>query len=98
MHLRTAPGPDLIRVYAYLASCRFPVASGMPWNGLTRADSSMVRSSPRSESAQLRGVELHTTAGLPLPVMHRQGTAFPGIEFAGVHQRSAQFSSPLKAH
>jgi len=98
MHFWTAPGPALIRVYAYLASCRFPFASQLPWNGLTRDGVPMVRSSPKSESAQLRRIQLCTVGHLRAPVRRRPGIAFPGIESAGVHQRSGQFSCPLNSH
>lgn len=98
MHFWTAPGPEIIRVYAYLASCRFPSPACVPWNGLINADAPMVRSSPKSESAQLRRIQLCTAGDLCAPVRRRPGIAFPGIEFAGVHQRSGQFSDPLNSH
>jgi hypothetical protein len=98
MHFWTAPGPELIRVYAYLASCRFPMVFRAPWKDLTRADEPMVRSSPKSEYGQLRRIELHATGDLLLPVSRRLGITFPGIEFAGVRQRSGQFSCPLSSH
>jgi len=98
MHFWTAPGPELIRVYTYLASCRFPMVFRALWKGLTRADEPMVRSSPKSKSAQLRRIEMHATGDLRLPVSRRLVIAFPGIEFAGVRQRSGQFSCPLSSH
>ena len=98
MHFRTAPGPELIRVYAYLASCRFPMVFRAQWKGLTRADEPMVRSSPKSESSQLRRIEMHATGDLRLPVSRRLGITLPGMEFARVRQRSGQFSCPLSSH
>lgn len=98
MHFWTAPGPELIRVYAYLASWGFPSASRMRWNGLSYADVPMVRSSPSSESAQLRRIGLHATGLLRSPVKRGPSAAFHGIEFAGVHQRSGEFSCPQNSH
>ncbi|SRR6266496_6724145 len=98
MHFWAAPGPELIRVYAYLASRGFPLVACALWNGLMNGHTPMVRSSPKGESPQLRMVELCATGGLCLPAERGLGNAFTGIAFAGVHQRSPQFSWSLNSH
>jgi len=52
----------------------------------------MVRSSPRRRVRPGQEVDLRTAGDLFRPLRCGLGTAFPGIEFTGVQQRSGQFA------
>jgi hypothetical protein len=52
----------------------------------------MVRSSPRRRVQPGQEVDLRTAGDLYQALRCGPGTAFPGIEFVGVHQRSGQFT------
>lgn len=97
MHLWTAPGPEVFRVYAYLASHYFSVAVCAAWNDLPRAVLPMVRSAPTRSCPQLRRLRLLAHGDSWLLAEHGPGIALPDFEFAEVHQGSGWFSRPLNA-
>src|ERR1022692_4723484 len=95
MYLRTAPGPELFRVYAYLASVSLWTFCGSWWNILWLMIDPVIRSSPRTSIPSSDGLRPHMACIYGLPDRRVDDRAGCIIAFTGVHRRSPRFRNGI---
>jgi hypothetical protein len=95
--LWTAPGPELIRVYTYLASWPFSVGFQAGVERPSTRRPTDVKIVADKKDTQLRATTASVIDGSQLFVKRRPGAARNRIQVMGVHQSSGQFTRHLRA-